>query len=1163
MPAFIHRDSYPHYTNKTPSSLYHSSGSEVINPHVNLDPSMSCSGYGQPWPFAGNWGYQIPWNSCCSHSNFPNPPQMHCGTPYLYFPSPAPAYCCGTYPPFPQFHPVPYAPLHFSHELPRYVDDKHAPADHHCCGCPNHPCRERDGRTLKVQEQVPDVERRGEDSVVPVQGRNYPYPVVWLPPEYTSSTKQPKPFEQHERDESSLKRNGWFPFNISYAPKSNDSGEEGGFLDQRSKAKDFPYPIFWMPYRDAQGEAGSKDNQETSPVVTKHNPYTLRFVPMELSDGHGQSKPLQSEVKAEDGGDSIVTEEPDSQKPIPVNHAAPPPDRIGDSETQGNNDERGVPSKMGKPGCQKLIPVKHVESSQSREEPGGSRGEEKVDLHVKKLKGTADSTSSGINSKRQSPSPPKTSKLPPICLRVDPLPKKKNGNGSARSRSPPASKDRSKDTETSKGSSLSHLKDEVHEDSRVKESSCSNEVEAKEKIITVLDKRAGDSIGGVKTDQSKTGNPSNFSNDSTKIYEDGHKQAALGNKEVKTETTTEENVKASANQESIKETGDVDEKKKKILSETEAAVAIQSAFRGHVVRKWETLKKLRQIAEICDGMTILKDCIQKWESNAELRKDRKQRTVLGETIMRFLLDLDTIQCLHPSLREMRKSLARELVALQEKLDRFASGEADDRVQEQTCIRPSYSGDEGDTQKKKAEETSFNRRSQGSMVRSESGSEQGNENEPAVDKIANNDESNDVRSLATSNDENVGNVTPVEGDAKAQEMTAQEIEQHELDDTGAGNLGKELENKEPGEDKQIAELANTNPGEDKLIEVENDACQLSEISVRFSEGHIPINDMDMDAVMDNMNTDLPAQLPVSVLDTESAESEPENVALMAEWPESSKHDEAVKSEFENVEVMICPKENGALNFTSNETVEKEVPMSEESDVWMNDDFSEQIPKDSSCNVGADGSELPKDLSISVGVNESESHVTDITLVAQDFAEAVSEGIQTNAVEEGEAISEVAKVAGKEESEEQVLRQEPHCMEESIADHRAAASDGVLSKLAPENTVGSKATGVEAEKQAESGLAIIKPGGAVKLPVVEINTEFDTEKKLMEENEKLRDLMTQLIEAGKIQLAEISNLTGKVKELEKKLSKRRRLKPKHCKSRASRCTYSKPSNSTLRA
>ena len=48
------------------------------------------------------------------------------------------------------------------------------------------------------------------------------------------------------------------------------------------------------------------------------------------------------------------------------------------------------------------------------------------------------------------------------------------------------------------------------------------------------------------------------------------------------------------------------------------------------------------------------------------------------------------------------------------------------------------------------------------------------------------------------------------------------------------------------------------------------------------------------------------------------------------------------------------------------------------------------------------------------------------------------------------------------------------------------------------------------------------------------------KLIEENKKLREMMEELIKAGKEQLPVISNLTGRVKELERKLSRKKKIR-----------------------
>ena len=67
-------------------------------------------------------------------------------------------------------------------------------------------------------------------------------------------------------------------------------------------------------------------------------------------------------------------------------------------------------------------------------------------------------------------------------------------------------------------------------------------------------------------------------------------------------------------------------------------------------------------------MAEIKKRIQDLESSADNGVDNKQRTIITEIIMSLLLKLDAIQGLHPAVREYRKSVAKEIVSLQEKLD---------------------------------------------------------------------------------------------------------------------------------------------------------------------------------------------------------------------------------------------------------------------------------------------------------------------------------------------------------------------------------------------------------------------------------------------------------------------------------------------------------------
>lgn len=84
-----------------------------------------------------------------------------------------------------------------------------------------------------------------------------------------------------------------------------------------------------------------------------------------------------------------------------------------------------------------------------------------------------------------------------------------------------------------------------------------------------------------------------------------------------------------------------------ILSETVAATLIQAAYRGFQIRKWETRKKLKQMARIHDELAEIKKNIQDLECSCSALLDQekvtKQRMVISESIMSLLLSLDTIQ----------------------------------------------------------------------------------------------------------------------------------------------------------------------------------------------------------------------------------------------------------------------------------------------------------------------------------------------------------------------------------------------------------------------------------------------------------------------------------------------------------------------------------------
>nr|XP_043627239.1 BAG family molecular chaperone regulator 6 [Erigeron canadensis] len=189
------------------------------------------------------------------------------------------------------------------------------------------------------------------------------------------------------------------------------------------------------------------------------------------------------------------------------------------------------------------------------------------------------------------PVPKKSSKLPPVCLRVDPLPRKKSSKSSSYLQQ-------------------SHLSEDLKSKSKVK-------------TVEVANQRVADSV--------QTGC-----------------QKAQGRSSSKGESYI----------------------MKKKMAVNEAALIIQSVYRGFQVRKSQPLMKLRQISKVRSQVVELRQRIQDLASSSNTCQSDKQKLIIGETIMSLLLKLDTIQGLHPVVRDIRKSVAKELVGLQEKLDSY-------------------------------------------------------------------------------------------------------------------------------------------------------------------------------------------------------------------------------------------------------------------------------------------------------------------------------------------------------------------------------------------------------------------------------------------------------------------------------------------------------------
>jgi hypothetical protein len=93
----------------------------------------------------------------------------------------------------------------------------------------------------------------------------------------------------------------------------------------------------------------------------------------------------------------------------------------------------------------------------------------------------------------------------------------------------------------------------------------------------------------------------------------------------------------------------------------------------------------------------------------------------------------------------------------------------------------------------------------------------------------------------------------------------------------------------------------------------------------------------------------------------------------------------------------------------------------------------------------------------------------------------------------------------------------------------------------SVIGPKLSPMGAEYDEEKGEELPASSTAISSQVSadEQGMGMESQRKLVDENEKLREMMERLIETGKDQLTVISNLTERVKDLEKKLSKKKKV------------------------
>ncbi|KAK7389876.1 hypothetical protein VNO78_25172 [Psophocarpus tetragonolobus] len=1091
-------DSYPYQRNQMPFPHYYHPGIEAIPPKA--DPSKPPFFYDQRLPYTGNYGHPIPPNFCCGPNNFP----CH----YSYMPSyphpPAPMYYsrgCSAYsePYFVSYSPQP----HYTMELPSYEYDKYMSGAHNCCGCPNSPCNQKEGKTVKIEEHEPDVGKKVKDALLPTQLKNYPYPFVWIPQEYTSNKqlKNPNAMEVGEQNRpSSLESsnadaqagqdprvwNGWFPFNIKCVPNmindgdgirnqkresGNNKGEsEDGNMNQKhlseQKRSEFPFPIFWLPYYNKQEESGETNNQEKhtcSPKIIEELPYTCKSVPVKSHvDEGGRNRTGSNHAEYANTNDSDVVQKVTNARSIPVKQI---------ESQEGNN-----------------VSLNQMEENLTKKD------------------------SCTNDKKRQSTSSPKGSKLPPVCLRVDPLPRKKNGNGSSSSRSPspPSSKGHSQATadETFKTPvSGTHDKGQPNLNHQNASTKTSEKVKPKEKPIQVSEYETKENKGVDCKDGYQSQKNVNISSEDPK----GTREAGTDGDDCKTENKKAEKGAENMMEETrelreVKHSSahtDVGQKVRRVLSDADAAVLIQSAYRGYQVRKWEPLKKLKQIDEVKKEVTNVRGCVLAFERSCDLQNDDKQKFAIGETIMKLLLKLDTIQGLHPSLREFRKSLARELTILQERLDSIMAKKPhqqmqDFDVQKHVEVTTMNMQDEEHVLKQQEEKIAIPADSTEGIsddVKGICANNKGSEcqtpvdpapNEGAKSVLPNGPDSDDNSQVVTTADAlnskrdlSETTKTALEPDAKSEvndiPIKVDKLEPTICEELPVGVIDDDINS----ESKKKDEHDDINSGSLPAME-DDSAHDESDSKTRATMIELPMGLSKNDEKDNVMN-----------ISEEGAQTENEDTVIS----EATKHDRANPKTYREVllaEEGDCNADGKTSSSTDDTTKEtqpeqqqqleeqEEMQSSGESDGWVKIEYKEEG------ELNSDAPMLP----VTTQVNEDTC-------------------LEGNGVNKNNFLPELMK-----EPEGQKKTQE------IVAEQGISADDKYTKTLAQEKT------GLSPALQ------------ELEQPGAKHDGGLNGNAKLLEENEKLRNMMKKLLEAANEQLSVISDLTGRVKDLEKKSARRRR-------------------------
>ncbi|WCJ22675.1 BAG family molecular chaperone regulator 6 [Euphorbia peplus] len=1159
MPVYRYMDSYPHQGNQVSAGPNYYPSFEAVPPRTNVDPSETIV-INQPWPYLNSFGHSM---QCYPFSSEGHLPGYYSHGFYPHSPAPQ-VHCCGHHPPFPGAFPVQYAPPPcYLKELPRYDYDK--PRDH-CCGCPNHSHYQKYGGGERIEVEKPKAGSKLGHSRVPFHLESNPYPVLWIPPEYMKNEEHKKPLESDgetqektaqdmkppqnvkPNEQETKERQSWFPLDMkSLQPLLlGDDGKRS--LDQQNEERmqQFPFPIIWMPPHLKQNEDDKEEKGYVngSPTIVSDPVLSSDVCPVKLlNNGHDMSRAREVHANVSDQVSSEVKEKSANQRSIPVK-------QMEDISVN----QRSIPVKQmeEKSTNKRIIPVKQMrvlnnaENSEGADRRGRSASPKKRDDHEV-------GKSSAAGARRGSSSPPK-SKLPPVCLRVDPLPRKKSSSVSSRSPSPPGSTGKSQERtkEALKLPVMSDHKAQNFQDSEVRENTLSSSKEAEEKkskgaVIQVVERMGAENKDDEPRNDSKTGNhvcSSADSSDQTMQQCEKYDVKSIteedkGLESAEGSTIKQANEKQETNEES-RSVGAAMKRDKKKLSVDEAACRIQSAFRGYLVRRWEPLKKMKQIAEVQEQMGELTKKIHGLESSSDLRKHQKQITFIGEMIMRLLLKLDTVQGLDPSFRNVRKSVARELVMLQEKLDLLAKAYSNekplDSEEEKSRDAEKYSTDDIPQSVNAVPNDQNEETSKAPVILKDEQTETVNDEQLVAMDIGflSNESEGEVE------DGKLGSTMMVEQDRVGDEESLQLLKP-----SGAnGSLltdnyaeVSDLEGSQAVISEEVVASAAEQMGTDVL-----EGRQSNEIDSSLTKG----GESDTVAQVVEVSNELPVGL---IEDEEVLQHEQagllENVLLhdgdvgeIAAVNIECQSKKEMPRELEEVADLIVAKQRATLELTAEAGGSYASPFAMEA---SNQNDSVQHRNDPE-EPFVDGSDKVAPVVGSMELMRVE--VEDNNLRGKEKFRGEQQETETHA-------PDIIKIVEMNEYLQETQQASPSLSAKGIGAEIQTKVDQVI--IDPDRSCISEAKNATVSNPEEAKIG--EDHGSLNQ---EQKTAVEEGKKLVEENEKMREMVEKLVACGREQLAAISNLTGRVHDLEKKL-RRKTIKSRRCRPAVTSPSHT-PSNPT---